>query len=349
MDCFYAAVHQRDDPTLRGKPVIIGGSPNGRGVVAAASYEVRRFGVRSAMPSSRAVRLCPHAVFIKPEFHRYQAESARVFEIFRRFTEVIQPVSIDEAYLDVTEVYPAWGTATALAREIRRQVKEELNLTVSIGVGPNRLVAKIASDHDKPDGLTVVPPARVLEFLAPLNVRALQGVGPATARTLQEAFSVTTVAQLRELSSNQLSERLGSYGRVLYDYSRGIDGREVKVDRVRKSLSAERTYSQDIVEIERMQEEIARLAHEVSKGLERRELSGSTVTAKVRYEDFTTVTRSATLKGPTRSSQVLTKVGLDLLHKTQAGQRAVRLLGLGVSKLHGASSDDPQLELDFEG
>ena len=173
MDCFYAAVHMRDDPSLRGRPVVIGGSPEGRGVVAAASYEARAYGIRSATPAARAVRLCPQAVFIKPEFPRYRSESRLVFAIFREFTELVQPVSIDEAYLDVSDHLDRWGSATEVAKEIRRRVREERGLTVSIGVASNRLVAKIASDRDKPDGLTVVPPSRVQEFLDPLPVRSL--------------------------------------------------------------------------------------------------------------------------------------------------------------------------------
>ena len=345
MDCFYAAVHMRDDPTLRGRPVVIGGDPRGRGVVAAASYEVRKYGVHSAMPCAQAVRLCPHAVFLRPDFSRYQSESKKVFEIFHELSPLVQPVSIDEAYLDVTESFSEWGSATALAQEIRRRVRAERGLTVSIGVAPNRLVAKIASDFDKPDGLTVISPRRVRAFLAPLPVRALQGVGPATAKILEEELGVRTIAQLRELSEGQLVGRLGRYGRTLYRYARGIDDRPVTPHRERKSLSAERTYSQDLDSREAMEDEVKRLAQTVGEGLSKRGLAGATVTLKVRYPDFTTVTRSKTLDRAVDDPQVLAQVGRALLEKTEAGERPVRLLGLGVGKLAGEGRGEAQLSL----
>ncbi len=346
MDCFYAAVHMRDDPSLAGKPLIIGGSPSGRGVVAAANYEVRRFGVHSAMPCSQAVRLCPHATILRPDFERYQRESERVFDIFRGVTDVIQPVSIDEAYLDVTDCWRPYGSATGVAEAIREEVRRVVNLTVSVGVAPNRLVAKIASDFNKPDGLTVVRPGRVLDFLAPLDVRVLMGVGPATERILHEEFRVHKIAELREIELPRLTARLGRYGSVLWRYARGIDDRPVQTTRERKSLSAETTYTTDLVELEQMEQEIERLAARVTRGLEKRDLHGSSVTLKVRYEDFTTVTRSRTLERPVRDASELARIGRDLLQKTSAGERAVRLLGIGLSKFHTETSrDDPQLFL----
>ena len=211
MDCFFAAVHMRDDPKLQGRPVVIGGSPEGRGVVAAASYEAREFGVRSAMPASKARRLCPHAVFLRSDFSRYREESDQIFQIFRRFTEIVQPVSVDEAYLDVGEASERHGSATAIAQEIRRQVQEERRLTVSVGVGPNRLIAKIASDFHKPDGLTVVPPHKVEAFLESMPVRALPGVGPATAARLLERLGVETVLQLRSVEEQTLRDHVGRF------------------------------------------------------------------------------------------------------------------------------------------
>ena len=332
MDCFYAAVHMRDDPSLRGKPVVIGGSPQSRGVVAAASYEARAFGVRSAIPCSRALRLCPEAVFLKPDFPRYRAESAEVFAIFRRFTPTVQVVSIDEAYLDVTATLEPWGSATAVAEEIRRQVRAERSLTVSVGVGPNRLVAKIASDADKPDGLTVVRPARVRAFLDPLSVRALPGVGPATERRLKEC-GWTTVAELRSVEPRELVSRFGRYGERLARFARGLDERPVRIDRERKSLSSERTYAEDIRELATIESELDKLAESVARGLAKRDISARTVTIKVRYEDFTTVTRSQTLPAPTADSEVLRRVAQALLVKTEAGRRAIRLLGVGGSNL----------------
>ena len=332
MDCFYAAVHMRDDPSLRGRPVVIGGSPEGRGVVAAASYEARRYGIRSATPAARAVRLCPQAVFIKPEFARYREESRAVFELFRSFTPIVQPVSIDEAYLDVSDGLHRWGSATAVARAIKDRVREERGLTVSVGVGPNRLVAKIASDHQKPDGLTVVPPARVQAFLDPLPARSLPGVGPATEKRLL-GLGIETVSDLRAVPLDRLERTMGRYGATLYRYCRGRDERPVRVHRERKSLSCERTYARDLTGLEAMDEELERLAERVARGLARRELGACTLTVKVRYEDFTTVSRSRTLGAPTADAGEIAAVARRLLRRSEAGRRRVRLLGVGGSNL----------------
>jgi DNA polymerase-4 len=338
MDCFYAAVHMRDEPQLAGKPVVIGGNPVGRGVVAAASYEVRRFGVHSAMPAARARRLCPQAVFIRPDFPRYRRESEAIFAIYRQLTPVIQPVSIDEAYLDVTDHLGPYPSATAVAKEIRRRVREQRRLTVSIGVGPNRLVAKIASDFHKPDGLTVVKPAQVQRFLDPLPVRRLHGVGPATERALAE-LGVTTVAELRRQPLELLIQRFGRHGDGLYRYARGIDERPVETTRQRKSLGTENTYGRDLVGLAAMDAEIDRLAGQVAAGLAKRGISGRTVTVKVRYGDFTTVTRGRTLPWPTSSGQEIAGHARALLRRTEAASRPVRLLGVTLSNLeegHGA-------------
>lgn len=332
MDCFYAAVHMRDDPSIAGKPVAVGGRPEGRGVVAAASYEIRKFGVRSAMPAARALRLCPGAVFIRPDFPRYRRESNEIFRIFSDYTDVVQRVSIDEAYLDCTASLEDFGSATAIATDIRRRVRKERGLTVSVGVGPNRLVAKIASDARKPDGLTVVRPAQVEGFLMPLPARALPGVGPVTQRRLERG-GVTTVGQLRALTQEELRNLAGSFGETLYRYCRGQDDRPVRVTRERKSLSSERTYEQDLETLEEMDGEVERLALEVARGLEKRELSACTLTVKVRYADFTTVTRSQSFSLPVRDELFIAGHARTLLRRTAAGQRRVRLLGVGASTL----------------
>ena len=342
MDCFYAAVHMRDDPSLAGKPVVIGGNPEGRGVVAAASYEARRFGIRSALPAARAVRLCPQAVFIRPDFDRYREESDYIVEIFRDFTPIVQKVSIDEAYLDVTEQLEPWGSATAVAQEIKRRIRQERGLTVSVGVGPNRLVAKIASDFDKPDGLTVVKPPRVQAFLDVLSVRTLPGVGPASEKRLKDK-GIETIAELRAVSRDRLKALFGKHGGWLYNCARGIDERPVRTHRERKSLSCERTYAQDLQRLEAMDQELERMAERVSRGLKKRELSAQTVTIKVRYGDFTTLTRSHTLPSPTSDEQVMATWAYRLLRKTEAGQRSVRLLGLGAGNL--VNGEVSQLEL----
>jgi DNA polymerase-4 len=334
MDCFYAAVHMRDDPSLAGKPVVIGGLPEGRGVVAAASYEARRFGIHSAMPSSRAVRLCPQVIFIPPDFRRYRKESEKIFAIYKELTPVIQTVSLDEAYLDLTGRLERFGTATRAAKEIRRRVREERGLTVSVGVGPNRLVAKIASDFHKPDGLTVVPPQKVMEFLAPLPVRRLHGVGPATEKALS-GMGVGTVADLRAVPVDDLVARFGRHGRTLHEFAHGIDERPVEAHQETKSLSTENTYRVDLVSLAQMEEELDAMGAQVAVALGKHELAACTITLKVRYADFTTVTRSVTVLPPTRDEQAIAERAVALIARTQAGAQPVRLLGVGVHNLSG--------------
>jgi DNA polymerase-4 len=342
MDCFYAAVHIRDDPSLLGKPVVVGGDPSGRGVVAAASYEARRFGIRSAMPAAQARRLCQDTVFLKPDFKRYRQESETTFAIYREYTPLIQTLSLDEAYLDVTGHFEPYGSATAIAREIRRRVWEEQRLTVSVGVGPNKLIAKIASDYDKPDGFTVVRPSQVRDFLAPLAVRSLHGIGPATAKTLA-GMGVERVADLRRLSLDQLLSAFGHWGRTLWEYARGIDERPVRAHSQRKSLSTEHTFEKDLVGLEAMEEVLIKMADEVSSGLAERNLTASTLTIKVRYSDFTTVTRSRTLSVPTAAAEVIVLCAGELIRQTEAARRPVRLLGVGASNLVPGSLEQLRL------
>lgn len=331
MDCFYAQVHMRDDPSLRGLPVVIGGSPEGRGVVAAASYEAREFGVRSAMPAAQAVKRCPKAIFLKPDFNRYREESKHIFDIFREMTPLVQPASLDEAYLDVSEHLDEWGTATAVAQEIRARVRRQRDLTVSVGVGPNRLVAKIASDYHKPDGLTVVRPKQVQRFLDPLPVRRLHGVGPATEARLHD-MGIETIADLRQRGVEELSKRFGRHGADLWRHAQGIDERPVRTHRERKSLGHERTYARDLVTIDDMDAQIDGLAQKVAQGLHDRKLQARTVTVKVRYSDFTTLTRSKTFSAAVDSEQVIAATAHDLLRQTEAGRsQRVRLLGVTAS------------------
>jgi len=332
MDCFYAAVHMRDDLSLEGKVVVVGGSPDGRGVVAAANYEARRYGIHSALPAAQARRLCPDTIFLKPDFARYREESAAIFAIYRLFTPAVQPLSLDEAYLDVTEHLGDFDSGTAIAHEIRRRVKDERDLTVSVGVAPNKLLAKIASDHDKPDGLTVVKPTQIDAFLAPLPIRRLHGVGPAGEKALRD-LGVETVAELRRLSLDRLIERFGHWGRTLYNYARGDDQRNVHVEQIRKSLSTEHTFDKDIDSECIINEILESMAAEVSTGLTKREISACTITVKARYPDFTTITRSHTLPAPTADVEKISAVARDLIRSTEALTRSVRLLGVGASNL----------------
>jgi DNA polymerase-4 len=332
MDCFYAAVHTRDDLSLEGKPVVVGGDPSGRGVVAAANYEARKYGIHSAMPAAQARRRCPHTVFLRPDFSRYREESQLIFDIYRQYTPIIQPLSLDEAFLDVSEHLGEFGSATELAKDIRRRVREERRLTVSIGVAPNKLVAKIASDFDKPDGLTIVRPHEIEAFLAPLPVRRIYGIGPAAEQSLHE-MGITTIAELRELSIDRLMTRFGSWGRVLWERVRGIDDRPVHTHRERKSLSTERTFAENVKDLDEIDRILDTMADEVAKGLKKRHLAASTITVKVRYPDFTTPTRSHSLPVPTSDAATIGAAARELVRRTDAARQSVRLLGVGASNL----------------
>ncbi len=335
MDAFYASVEQRDAPELRGQPVAVGGSPAGRGVVAAASYEARTFGVRSAMPMARAVRLCPHLVIVKPNFEKYRAASSRVFEIFRSVTPVVEPLSLDEAYLDVTT--NAWDEPLGMtvARRLKTAIKEATGLTASAGVAPNKFLAKVASAWRKPDGLTVIAPERMEPFLRELPVDALWGVGPVTAKRLRER-GITRLVDVRTADPAVLRSAVGSMADWLVALASGHDDRPVEPNRPAKSSSSECTYAQDLTDVDRIREEIAELARESADWLGRRGLVAKTVTIKVRYEDFTTITRSHS-SAPTNDADDIVRRAVLLLDKTDAGRRPVRLLGAGV---HALSSRD---------
>jgi DNA polymerase-4 len=333
MDAFYASVEQRDDPSLRGRPVAVGGRPESRGVVAAASYEARAFGVRSAMPMSRAVRLCPQLAIVRPDFERYRRVSGQVMEILRACTPLVEPLSLDEAYLDVTE--NAWGEtlASTVAKRLKQQIREATGgLTASAGVAPNKFLAKIASGYRKPDGLTVIAPQRVERFLQDLPVEALWGVGPVTARKLHAA-GITKLVQVRNVDLERLRSVVGSLAEWLVQLSHGDDPRAVTPDRESKSSSSENTYVEDLVDLEAIRAELERMARENADWLARKQLGARTVTIKVRYADFTTVTRSHTLSRATADADVIASWAKDLLGRTDAGERPVRLLGVRVAGL----------------
>jgi DNA polymerase-4 len=284
------------------------------------------------MPAAQARRQCPETIFLRPEFSRYREESQQIFAIYREYTPIIQPLSLDEAFLDVSEHLGEFGSATAVAEDVRRRVREERRLTVSVGVGPNKLVAKIASDFRKPDGLTVVRPTEVEAFLAPLPVRRLYGIGPAAERSLHE-MGITTIEELRALSIDRLMTKFGQWGRVLWERVRGIDDRPVHTHRERKSLSTERTFAENVKNFEEIDRILDTMADEVAKGLEKRRLAASTITVKVRYPDFTTPTRSHTLPVPTSDAATIAGAAHELVRRTDAAKRSVRLLGVGASNL----------------
>jgi DNA polymerase-4 len=328
MDAFYASVEQRDDPALRGKPVAVGGAPASRGVVAAASYEARAFGVRSAMPMARALRLCPQLVVVRPDFARYRAASQRVMAILRECTPLVEPLSLDEAYLDVTENLWRIPLARDVAIRLKEQIRSELSLTASAGVAPNKFLAKIASGWKKPDGLTVISPARVEHFLQQLPVEALWGVGPVTARKLR-ALGIRKLVDVREIEEEVLKKAVGSLSSWLKRLALGDDPRPVTPDRPWQSISAETTFAEDLEDIEEMRRQLAALASRVCNSMKKKTLLARTVTIKVRYGDFTTVTRSHTAEPPTRDPAAFTERALALLERTEARRRPVRLLGVG--------------------
>jgi DNA polymerase-4 len=332
MDAFYASVEQRDDPSLKGKPVAVGGSPQGRGVVAAGSYEARKFGIRSAMPMERAVRLCPELEFVRRDFSKYKAASQTVMAILRSVTPLVEPLSLDEAYLDVTENALGEPLAMNVAKHLKQRILQETRLTASAGVAPNKFLAKIASGWKKPDGLTVIAPERVEAFLQKLPVEALWGVGPVTAKKLR-AIGVTRLVDVRAADEEKLRKAVGSFTERLRRLAYGEDTREVNPDRPWKSISSEDTYPEDLTELREMRAEIARLAKRAAASLEKKNLVARTVTIKVRYSDFTTVTRNHTEAPATRDAANLTERALMLLERTDAGKRAVRLLGVGVHGL----------------
>ena len=332
MDAFYASVEQRDAPELRGRPVAVGGSPDSRGVVAAASYEARRFGVRSAMPMARAVRLCPELAIVRPDFAKYKAASEKVMEILHSATPLVEPLSLDEAYLDVTENRWSEPLAMNVARRIKREIRETLDLTASAGVAPNKFLAKIASGWEKPDGLTVIAPERVESFLQKLPVEALWGVGPVTANKLR-AIGIFRLIEIRSADPKVLEDTVGGLADWLVQLSHGIDERPVQPERERKSISSETTFARDLTELADIERELDALAAEVAVALARKGLVARTVTIKVRYADFTTVTRSHTAQGATRSARSLSVRARALLERTDAARRPVRLLGVGAHGL----------------
>ena len=327
MDAFYASVEQRDDPALKGQPVAVGGGH--RGVVAAASYEARVFGVRSAMPSVTAKRRCPDLVFVKPRFDVYKAVSMQIRAIFADYTALIEPLSLDEAYLDVSEDRRGLGSARAIAEEIRTRIKAETHLTASAGVSYCKFVAKLASDHNKPDGICVIPPHKGAAFVATLPVKRFHGVGPVTASKM-ERLGIATGADLAKWPIEQLEAHFGSAGRWYWRIARGIDEREVKPDRPYKSVSAERTFDVDFSSPEDLAREVTRVAGLAWERIERAEVRGRTVTLKVKFADFTLITRSKSFAAPIADLAVFEGAGQALLAALLPVSKGIRLLGLGL-------------------
>ena len=336
MDAFYASVEQRDHPDYLGKPVIVGGGPQRRGVVAACSYEARKFGIHSAMPSARAAKLCPHAIFIKPRFDVYRRISEQIRTIFRKYTDLVEPLSLDEAYLDVSNCKLHQGSATRIAQALKTEIKAATGLTASAGVSYNKFLAKISSDMDKPDGLYVVTPDAGETFVEHLPIGQFFGVGKAT-ETRMRALNISTGADLKLLSLEQLRRHFGKTGDFYYHIARGNDKRPVSNRRVRKSISSETTFMKDLIDMDVLLKSLESLADNTIQTLTEKQLSARTLTIKVKYEDFQQVTRSKTLPEPFVSAVSVRPVLAELLAKTDAGKRRVRLLGVGVSNLQPLS------------
>lgn len=348
MDAFYAAVEQRDNPQLRGKPVIVGGDPGGRGVVATCSYEARRFGIHSAMSCARAYRLCPQALFVRPRFEAYRAVSLQIREIFHQYTDLVEPLSLDEAFLDVTENKPGIQSATWVAQEICKKIRQTTGLTASAGVSYNKFLAKLASDMQKPAGLTVVTPDQAQALIDTLPVRRFHGIGRVTEKRMQTR-NILTGSDLKSCSQADLEKWFGKAGSYYYNIARGIDLRPVKPNRVRKSIGKETTLSEDIADKGQMLTVLGALAEQVAALVQAKETSGLTLTLKVKYADFQQVTRSITGELPIEGTAEMLRLAENLLTNTEAGERAVRLLGITIS---GLTTDIPaeeplQLELPF--
>jgi DNA polymerase-4 len=332
MDAFYASVEQRDDPALRGKPVAVGGSRE-RGVVAAASYEARRFGVRSAMSGITARRKCPELIFVRPRFDVYKAVSQQIRAVFAAHTPIIEPLSLDEAYLDVTENLQAIASATQIAKAIRASIRQQTGLTASAGVSYNKFLAKLASDHRKPDGLFVIPPDRGTAFVENLEVGRFHAVGPVTAAKMNR-LGIHTGLDLRAQSMAFLQEQFGKSGPYYYWIARGVDERPVRADRIRKSVGAENTFSEDLTALAAMRGQLRPLAEKVWGHCERSGTRGRTVTLKVKYADFQQITRSRSFGDFVPSVAVLESTALDLLAPLLPVRLGVRLLGVTLSSLN---------------
>ncbi len=344
MDAFYASVEQRDDPGLRGKPVAVGGSRE-RGVVAAASYETRRFGVRSAMSSALARRNCPELVFVRPRFDVYWEVSLQIRAIVAKYTPIIEPLSLDEAYLDVTHNLKGITSATQIARELRATIREQTSLTASAGVSYNKFLAKLASDHRKPDGLFVIPPERGAAFVEGLEVGRFHGVGPVTAARMNR-LGIHTGLDLRAQSLAFLQENFGKSGPYYYWIARGVDERPVRADRIRKSVGAETTFAQDLTSFDAMREQVHPLVEKVWAYCETSGVRGRTVTLKVKYADFQQITRSRSFPEFVASRDILEGAALDLLSQLLPMPNGVRLLGVTLSTLN-TEDEAPSQQLTF--
>lgn len=349
MDAFYASVEQLDAPELKGKPLAVGGSSK-RGVVAAASYEARKYGVRSAMPSVTAARLCPDLIFVKARFERYREVSQQIREIFLDYTDLVEPLSLDEAYLDVTENKLHYPSATIIAYDIRRRIYETTGLTASAGISINKFIAKVASDYNKPNGQKTITPDEVLGFLEQLEIRKFHGIGKVTAEKMYQ-HGIFNGTDLKSRSKEFLAEHFGKSGVYYYDIVRGIHKSAVKPDRIRKSLGAERTFSDNISSEIFMMERLDQIAEEIEKRLSKNHVAGKTITLKIKYSDFKMQTRSKTVSNYVSTKQEILQVATELVRQ-ESFRESVRLLGLSLSNLNTEDKEEEEepveVQLEFE-
>lgn len=348
MDAFYASVEQRDNPDYKGKAIVVGGSPDGRGgVVAAASYEARKFGIRSAMPSKKAKELCPDLIFVYPRFSAYKEVSKKIREIFHRYTDLVEPLSLDEAYLDVTNDKQNIGSAIDIAKLIKEEIKNETGLTASAGISSSKFVAKIASDLQKPDGLTFIGPSKIEAFMERLPVEKFFGVGKVTAEKMKK-MGLNSGADLKKLTEDDLIKHFGKAGRFYYKIVRGIDDREVHAHRETKSLGAEDTFNHDLTTIDEMNEQLDKIAHVVFERLKKYGLKGRTVTLKIKYHDFKLITRNFSFSRPINDLETIVNTAKELLIKSDIENKKIRLMGISLSNFGEVISkrnDRGQLEL----
>ena len=349
MDAFYASVEQRDNPSLRGKPIAVGHAEE-RGVVAAASYEARRYGVRSAMSSAKAKRLCPSLIFVRGRMEVYKEVSRQIHEIFHEYTDIIEPISLDEAFLDVTENKPGIELAVDIAKEIKQKIRERLHLVASAGVSYNKFLAKIASDYRKPDGLCTIHPAQALDFIAGLPIESFWGVGPVTAKRMH-ALGIHNGLHLRACSPDRLLREFGKVGSVYYDFARGIDLRPVEAVRIRKSIGCERTLEKDVSLRSSVIIELYHVAVELVSRLEKKDFRGNTLTLKIKFHDFRQITRSLTQSRELTTLDVILPLAKQLLQEVDYAEHPIRLIGLSVSNPReetGGHGVWEQLSFDFK-
>ncbi len=337
MDAFYASVEQRDFPEYQGKPIAVGGSPDGRGVVATASYEARKFGIKSAMPSRQALQLCPELIFIRPRFDAYKKASEQIRNIFSRYTDIIEPLSLDEAYLDVSEDKQGIGSAIRIAELIKEDIKRELRLTASAGVSSSKFVAKIASDLNKPDGLTFIGPSKIEKFMEALAVERFFGVGKVTAKKMNN-MGLHTGADLKKLSEAEILRYFGKSGKFYYNIVRGIDNREVQPRRQTKSQAAEDTFEHDLLTIPEMHTELGKLADKLFSRLQSKQLWGRTITLKVKFHDFRIITRNRSFATPVSTYHEILDTAKYLLDNLDLENKKIRLLGISVSNFEYTGS-----------